>query len=768
MTEVLPRSGSGEATRPFLPSWLPPFISVVAVVGTVLHHYQVSLTDELKYGGYLLIVIFFPGISLWRHVRTRFDVVNRLALSGNGLEDLICGAAMGYVVEIPCYCFARWVNHPRLYVLGPLLVLGLSLIGNLRHARTGVAPIPNRLGIGPVWALASIACYTSVWLGRMGMAGAPLFPTGRIGDPDETFHLALIGELRNHFPAVYPYVPHQSLTYQYFVHAHMAASSWVTGLSPVEIYSRFDPIVLTILASIGTAAVTQRLCGRGWISTLAPAILVLVGAFDVTGSIRGEAAPEERFLQAGILINSPTQTFAYVLAIPAIVIIVVLLRRQTRSTAGIWVMLISVLIAVSGAKATYLPVFLAGFVAALILDAAVSRKLNVFAATGAVACLATLLASETLVYRGDTRGLSWHPLQFATFFESSLGLKGGGLTGELLLATSLLACWLLCGVGALSLLRRPTRFDPRLWWFVGSIAAGYGATVLLGHPGMSELYFGRSAAPLVAVSSAWGFSGFFPRGTDRKTTWRALTVATMAGLLLFLVRLATEDWKTTVTSDGHAKLRPALDITYNLPVLLLILTILFAVGLVVRDRSHGQRRISLRFAAVLLVGLGIARTFAFIAGDEAPPRKPDVVPAGGLAAMTWLKTHSDPSTYVATNAHCEPFTRSDRRCDSRNFWMSAFSQRRFVLEGWAYTGRGDGGWTGPFWGDKSLLHRNDAIFAKPSAAQVEAFAALHDVGWLVVDSSNPVDLRRLESIPAVQVRFAEGRFTVLRIVRMPE
>ena len=146
------------------------------------------------------------------------------------------------------------------------------------------------MGGGPSWSLAAILGYFAVWLSVVVYSRYQLSPY-RILDEDETFHLALIGELRHHFPPAYPQMDAGSLAYQWFVHAHMAASTWVTGIDPLLVYRRLDVLVLGAMCILGTAAVATRLAGRPWVGVLAATILVLVGSFDISGVVQGQAAP---------------------------------------------------------------------------------------------------------------------------------------------------------------------------------------------------------------------------------------------------------------------------------------------------------------------------------------------------------------------------------------------------------------------------------------------------------------------------------------------
>jgi hypothetical protein len=743
-----------------------PLALVALSVAVGLSFTGVAIRDTLVYGCYFVIVILAPGALLWREL-----MIARVADSDRyrnvpllRIEALVCGAALGYALEIPAYTVARAVGMPRGYVLVPIAVTAICLIRIVRRERKAHLAA---LGAGPTTALAVQMAYLVVWLVVMLFMAHPLRAT-RLVDPDEMFHLALVGELRHHFPATYPYVEYPGhLTYQWFVHAHMAASTWVTGLDPELVYRRFDPLTLSAVALLGVGVLAVRVSGNNWAAPLGVGVLLLVGSFDVTGSVIGEAAPEERFLQEGILMHSPTQTIAYVLAVPAMAICLDIAERR-RLGIGQWVALAFIVAAISGAKVTFLPMFLCGFITVIVLTFLRRRSVAWSAIGGLTVTALGIVLSAWLLYDGDSQSLAWSPMQTTTFFMQALGLSGGGGLGLAVISVALLVMWLVPGVGSLALFLQPTtRWDPRVWWLVGASASGYGATLLLGHGGSSQLYFGRSASVMVAILGVWGVVVAF-RGASRWQAVAACLIAAVAGLALFIVRLGTEQWRVDALVDGEAVDSPALRLWVNLVALMVLVVLAFAARLLVRDLTGGRRSLSLRLVLVAVLGLGLARTYAFVANHRDEVRElPAAMTYGsdGRAAAEWVRDHSAPTERVMTNAHCGPARSSARHeeCNASHFWISALTQRRVVLEGWAFTAR-SGDWTDPFWGSLDLLIENDRIFTDPSESTVRSFASEHEVTWLFVDRREPADLLALEQLPSLDLTFIEGDYAVLRVV----
>jgi len=68
--------------------------------------------------------------------------------------------------------------------------------------------------------------------------------------------------------------------------------------------------------------------------------------------------------------------------------------------------------------------------------------------------------------------------------------------------------------------------------------------------------------------------------------------------------------------------------------------------------------------------------------------------------------------------------------------VSALTERRVLVEGWAYPDGGDRGrpWsrTNPFW-DVERYAQNEIVFTRPSQQAVELLTSEYGVRWLFVD-----------------------------------
>ncbi len=77
---------------------------------------------------------------------------------------------------------------------------------------------------------------------------------------DLPYHLALVGELRHHVPPATPMVAGEPLLYHWFVYAHFAAASWITGVEPLVLLFRLGmlPVLAALVVLLGMVARVRR------------------------------------------------------------------------------------------------------------------------------------------------------------------------------------------------------------------------------------------------------------------------------------------------------------------------------------------------------------------------------------------------------------------------------------------------------------------------------------------------------------------------------
>lgn len=109
------------------------------------------------------------------------------------------------------------------------------------------------------------------------------------------------------------------------------------------------------------------------------------------------------------------------------------------------------------------------------------------------------------------------------------------------------------------------------------------------------------------------------------------------------------------------------------------------------------------------------------------------------AAARWLRDNTDRYAIVASNVHCIAVPTTPN-CDARGYWVGAFSERRILVEGWAYTpqaheahGRDGRTYSQQPFDDPELFALNEAAFSAPTPAVLQR---LRDRGvrYLFADS----------------------------------
>ncbi|WP_344978577.1 hypothetical protein, partial [Streptosporangium fragile] len=506
----------GRTTSPW--RWLPAALAV-AFTAVVLHRYGVSAADTAVFAAYVVAGLAVPGTlvirALFAGTRTR-------------AEEIALGVTLGYAVEIFTYLAARALGAPMLVALWPAVTCALFLtVPRLRrHWRGGPA-----LRTPPWWSWgAALAVMFLVAWGAVRFFGthALTWPALGAAAPDMPFHLALVGELRHHVPPTVPAVAGEPLLYHWFVYAHLAAASWTTGIEPLVLLFRLGmlPMLAALVVLVGMTG--RRLTGSWAGAAIAVTGTVLAGApslyLGTNGVFTWGGIPDTAW-------TSPTQTLGALLFAPVVLLVVDLFGRRRRRPGNL-LLLAVFLLAVTGAKATYLPLLGAGLAAVAAVELVRRRGPSrpTLIALGMTALC--LLFAQFVLFGRAQQGLLADPLSFVRILWRELTGAADGAepaTSALLgLASVCLLCWLVAWSGILGLLARPRLLArPGTVLALGMGAAGLGAVLLLGHPGRSQLFFLWGAYPYLATAAACGILALLRRAG---TTRRAAAGAAGAGL----------------------------------------------------------------------------------------------------------------------------------------------------------------------------------------------------------------------------------------------
>ncbi|WP_169982231.1 hypothetical protein, partial [Microbispora sp. H10836] len=614
------------------------------------------------------------------------------------------------------------------------------------------------------WALALTMTYLLALAVVTFLRGNPMtWPAMATADVDMPYHLALIGELRNHMPPSVPMVAGEPLFYHWFVYAHFAASSWITGIDPLVLLFRLGMPPMMAAIAVLFSMVAKRVVGSA-----AGALAALAGTVFMVAPNLYVGANLGVFTWRGYQSwTGPSQTFGALLFAPVVLLTADMLRARRRD-ARAWVLLTVFTVAVMGAKATHLTPLAAGL--ALVAGVqAVTHRRPPWRVLAMLALSVTCVAYAQLVLFGGARqAMTVDPL-------SLLRRAWGELTGHpgaavppaslLGLTTLYLACLGITWCGVLGLLCRPRLLlRPVVTLLLGMGAACVGAALVFDHPHLGQLYFFGAGYPYLTMVAVHGLVTVVRRAA---LTPRAVVYALIAGMAgAYAVRTLCD--VRTPLSPGRPE--SLLYLPYA------VLAVAGAVAAVVLlSTGGGVRACALALVAFTAVGWPAAwsarvlsvvdRTPSSASFGGVRPVPPHAVPPGLMAAARWVRAHSSPGDLVATNGHCR--WGYDSPCDSRQFWVSALTERRVLVEGWTYTSSNMDRWRPgllpehiPF-RDPERLRANDLVFVSPTSAAARLLRDRYGVRWLLADERYTAPDGRLGDV--AELRFRSGDYAVYRI-----
>jgi hypothetical protein len=429
-----------------------------------------------------------------------------------------------------------------------------------------------------------------------------------------------------------------------------------------------------------------------------------------------------------------------------------------------WLLVILLLFGCAGAKASLLPLLITGGLVAVAGTAIVSRRLDRKAALGLSVAVIGLFLADLLIYRGSTGGVvvGLDALRVFDVIHATGAETAGGAALLIMPIAALsiaLVLWSFLWAGTYGLLVRgkASLSDPRILWLAGVCAGSLGAVSLLLYPGLSELYYIRGAASAFGVLAAAGIAAAVPPRSRHLPLIACVAVAAILGAVAVQVVAAIGPSSAPLLSTDHLRVLPLI----ILPIVAL-LGLASLVYLVIRFAAR-KWTVLQGAAPLLLIALVMGFSFPNVVVllrspfTDAPASGP-AVPGDGITAARWLRDHSDPNDLVATNLHCLGPADTSPTCDHRNFWVTAYSERRVLVEGWAYTSKTSDP-TAAFW-DPSLLAANDAAFTNPSAAADAELYNAYGVRWLFAD----LRIANQESIGRyADLRYLNGDFAVYEL-----
>ena len=723
----------------------------------VAHHGGVSLGDIGLYALRILVAVLLPGVLLSRLVRS-----GRRA----GVEDLAVGFAVGTLVQLPVWWLFLQVGLT--YWAWPAIVIAAVMAWPAGRRRVLSTEL-DRTPLAWSAAVAAICLVSLAWLRGDYLRWSPPEP-GTVHNyyGDLLFHLSVAAETKYSIPPDLPQVSGEPLYYHWFAYLDMGVASRMTGIELATILFQLWVPVILLAGVVIVAACGTRISRRLWVGPLAALLVYGVGEIVMTSWTPHMFTAMTQHASW----SSPTQTFAVVLAIPAAGVLIDFVRRRGGSAQQLWLLGVPLLIGLGLAKSAELPVFMGG-IAILFAVALLQReRQTAFRALMAGAVVTACFVFSVFAFYGrQSDGVSLDPLivmRQVARLSIDVGMDpfpGANTTTAVLSVTAVTGIWLVTVLGrtwgVLLLIPRWRTVDPGQAMLAGSLVAGAGAYLMLFHPGGSQVFFIISAFPLGTIASAWAICELAPR-LDRRTAVGIGVLTTVLGVLAY----ATKDLLGTTRPAGGFSdqvlfvARPS--------VLVVLVAALLTAGVLAAHRQARMRQVSAVtvITAVIIAG-GLTTTIQYVRsspdGTSVAKHWADndesagAVTGKGVAGARWLRDHSPHRAVVATNRHCSvnrgfPGTGPEADCDVASFWISAWTERRVLVEGWAYSSKAVGAQIKngvpyrrqPFW-DPALLAANDGFFESPTAKGA-ATLCRRGATFALLDRRFQPDLPSLEPI----------------------
>lgn len=721
-------------------SFLPAVAAIILVIATMLVA-NTPLLDILRYTAYFVIGLMIPGVLVHRALRGRPNDI---------VADLSLGGAVGVVVGMIGWAVFVALGIGKLLFLWPLLIIVLfAAVPALRKHFT-IEVYPERIGASG-WLIAVALGFYTVALAVLHWHGQALPPKANFYYIDQYFHIANAAELTKAIPPETPSVAGRPLHYHWFVNSHVASGHMISGVDIPTTYLRlFEPPLVGIILGL-LFTMTRMIVKRNWAAGLATILLVAPNQLVPWGWFKpwGPYALTE---------GSPSQTFGVMFVLLGGIVLLPMLLEKKLSW-GSWAILAAVGIGGAGTKPAVLPVLLFGLGCVFLVMLFQRRTFwPLLIAIGVL--LAGFVGLSALTSQASS-GSGIKVFGFLYFFRLWTGyvnekvypgtgpwiIPGLGEPGAWKIAIALITSVLMQFafiLAAVGLVRRKLRWNPILVFLLGGWFIGMVLAFIIDHPGQSEIYFARTGTPFGIILAVWGLAAALDaareRRSDRTVAGLAAGSAVLGVVFGYVVVRSGYGSKPGRTQWAGALAEPMVLLLVGTAVLIAIYYVLrLTVGKSLLIGTGAMIFCTALLAMMTVQGpWSTTRSAMQIAGgQEARPLPTYKVTEDEMAGLLWLKDNTPVKATMATNMHCYE-KKTVERCSSRSYWMPAFSERRYLVETWAYTvetlkqvGQYPGSFPQYPFDDPEKLRINDQAFTDPTPQVLNTLRDKYGVKYLV-------------------------------------
>jgi len=701
----------------------------------------VTLGEIVRFAGYEIGFVGLPGVALLWALRGR----PRGLLEAVGL-----GIPLGYALEILAFCATAAAGARGLFVLYPVVVVGLAVLVIWRRrtpAAPGFTPLPMSGRV--MWLAAVTLAAGLIYLALMFIPQAPL-PTGQTSVsyvPDFVYQMSKTAEVLYHWPPTNPGLSGVPLPYEWFLFFHMAAVSQVTHLGIPIIALRLDFVPLILVVGCEVLMVGRALAGTAATGAIALVVVFLLGPLDLTTDSAGSSPFFSLF--SSHLWESWTFPFGLLFFIALLYLIVERLRAstwRTRTDLGVWAVIALLMVGASGAKATVIPVLLVGTGVYAAFTSIRRRRKPTPQLLMTLGLEATIfVVTFLIIYRGGAPFTVLGPL--ASLDETLPVIAANqssvpGVVHAIVLPAAYvagIAGMLLPLAGLLYMIRRRHRQRLRRY---GLCLSMLGAGVLIANVfhqvGYSELYFqdtGYVAGCFVAADGlrlAWSDAG------NALPISRRAAIISMACWMVALAALV-------IATSPELRQSQVAVVRYEV---LLAGGLVFVAGCYLtarRRRRPATGMLALGLIPILAVSalaspIELAPTASLIlsgipvAYAKTSPTNVRGLSPSLLAALNWLRAHSSVNAVIAVSNHWLDAANTN----GRYYYYSAFSDRQVFIEGYdPVRYEITTSWRTPEGANfETRQVLNNAVFQDASAAALHTMTQQYSVRFLLIDSQD--------------------------------
>lgn len=728
--------------------WLPLATSTV-VVAAILLAAQTSPADIAKYLAYGAFAVTLPGTLVYRALRRTPHTL---------VEDIAMGAALGLVLELAGWAVFSLLDLRAVIWLWPLLVIVpfAAVPGLRRHwiVRDYASTAPP----GWSWTLAAIVVFFAAYLFAVFYAENPIIPDTESTRQflDLPYQLSLAGEATHRLPPDVPQVAGEPLNYHWFAFVHLAMTGMVGHIDLPVVTMRLMVLGICALTAILTAVVGWRLSGRRWVGIAAAAMFFVIGEFDFAAAGWPPFGSQATF----VVWPSLSMTYSWALLVACIGVAGGILIRRADGK-GAYVLLALFALASSAAKGSSLPVVAAALAFAGVAVLVTTRRIPWAIVTSGAIVVGAQLVAMAVIFKFQRYGVRVEPFsELRPFWTENLGDRG--TVKQAAVVTAVWVAFLLhlqlraAGIIAVLWLRR-LRLDPVQWFLLGGALAGPAIHVML--RGYASTWFTRAGFPFSVILSAWGYALLYERSkVDSKG--RVVLGAGAAAFAVALTAISLAFGYTTYPSGhSYSQMLPILQLAAALVAFGVVAAGAWWVlrGRIPALRGRGWLVV---LTAVLLAGApGLFLDAKASWGVQGGPYGAwTAVPASQVQAARWVRGNTAPTDVIATNSHC---ANSARECESaESFWVSAYTERSTLLEGWSFAPRWQAGPTPGFW-DQTLYQLNEDAFYAPTAEKLRLLHDRYRVRYLIAVRTVAPESEQLAGL--AERRFDNGRVAVYEL-----